>query len=212
MKKNRYVEFVLTHNIYMYYCAWRKYFYYYSYVNNCNDLYDNIPIDILPYMSFYYYVKKYPRLCAICEKLYASNRAKVRRVHKRIVGMLYTDDGEINDCLFVTLTFSDEVLDMTSQKTRRVYVARFLKSQFKDYVANIDFGDVNSREHYHAIIGAGHIDLSKWYYDMHSRINVQHIRSNSKKIAEYINKLTYHSVKDTAGFLIYSRSKSCHIG
>lgn len=201
-------NFVLSAGLYSIFMAYRKYQYYmYKYNDDIDMIVSEVGLDILCYESFEWYYKKYPRLYKVCLNMYISKCRKVKRVHDRIIDMLYTNDGEINDCLFVTLTFSNDVLDKTTQKTRRVYVSRFLKSQFKDYVANIDFGDKYNREHYHAIIGSGYIDLSAWF-DKQGIIHVEHIRSNSKKIAQYINKLTYHSVKDSAGYLIYSKKNA----
>ena len=67
--------------------------------------------------------------------------------------------------LFLTLTFTPEVLTSTSQATRRKYVARLLGGFKVPYIANIDFGDSKdyiddkgnarkgtNREHYHAVI------------------------------------------------------------
>lgn len=202
--RNRYVNFVLTSGLYGIYCCWRKYDYYYSYVNNCYDEYDNIPIDVLPFKDFFYYIKKYPRLIDICARLYKSHSAKVHRANKRILRILYDTDGNLRDCLFLTLTFTNDVLSSTLQNTRRTYVSRYLKNNAYNYLANIDFGSQNGREHYHAVVDNANIDLNGWSY---GAINYEHIRYSPNKIATYINKLSLHSVKDTAGFLIYSRNR-----
>ena len=47
-------------------------------------------------------------------------------------------------CYFLTLTFNNLTLENTSQETRRRYVARFLKTQSADYVANIDYGKMKA--------------------------------------------------------------------
>lgn len=200
--KNKYINFVISSGLYNIYCKFRKYDYYFAYKNNCSSLYDDIPLELLPYIDFYYYVKKYPRLIKICEKLYISHKGKVRRVRTRAYRMLFNDDGSLKQCLFLTLTFRDDVLASTSQKTRRTYVSRFLKEQTRDYVANIDFGDLRGREHYHSLYGSEFIVPTDWQY---GTCHLEKVRSNPDKIAQYINKITYHSTKDSAGFLIYSR-------
>ena len=43
--------------------------------------------------------------------------------------------------LFLTLTFTEEVLSTTSQSTRRQYVSRLLGAFKVPYIANIDFGN-----------------------------------------------------------------------
>lgn len=111
----------------------------------------------------------------------------------------------MGDCIFLTLTFTDDALK-TKSKTRRDYVTRFLKSCSKYYIANIDFGAKNGREHYHAIVLADHVDFSLWKY---GAINGKRIISSSNplKLAKYISKLTNHAVKETCkrNAIIYSR-------
>lgn len=55
-------------------------------------------------------------------------------------------------CAFLTLTFRNDVLDSTSEETRRRYVSYYLHDLTPYYVANIDYGDKTQREHYHALI------------------------------------------------------------
>lgn len=145
------------------------------------------------------------------------SNAKCKRVQKlkgRIFDMIYK-----NDCLFLTLTFSDMSLERTSADTRRQLVRRFLNSFNVPYVANIDFGKKNGREHYHAVIETGRIDYSKWKY---GAINGLKIRNDIKyddngvmtsesveKISRYVAKLTNHAIKETTkrSVIIYSRNK-----
>lgn len=109
------------------------------------------------------------------------------------------------DCAFLTLTFTDSVLDSTTSEQRRLYVLRFLKSQTQTYIANIDFGSVNNREHYHCIT-LGNVDLARWTY---GNIDVRTIikSSNPLVLAKYINKLVNHAIKETSkrSHIIYSR-------
>ena len=79
-------------------------------------------------------------------RILSAQHSRTKRLRSRIEDMLESFD----DCTFVTLTFTDEVLKRTSSATRRRYVAYFLKSQSSGlpYVANIDFGAQNGREHY----------------------------------------------------------------
>lgn len=53
---------------------------------------------------------------------------------------------------FVTLTFDEDTLKDTSKDTRHTYISRFLKDNAFYYIANIDYGTKNDREHYHAIV------------------------------------------------------------
>lgn len=114
------------------------------------------------------------------------------------------------NCLFLTLTFNDETLKDTSADTRRQYVRKYLKQFNCKYVANIDFGKENHREHYHAVICADKIDLSSWR--IHGNINVERVRNrnierDNTRLSKYICKLSNHAIKETTkrSSLIYSR-------
>lgn len=113
------------------------------------------------------------------------------RLKKRIAKYL-----NMGQCLFLTFTFNDECLDSTTEETRRKYVRRWLKSYSSYYVANIDFGSKNDREHYHALICVDRVDLTKWN---HGTINVKRVKptSDGKALAKYISKLTNHAIKET---------------
>lgn len=131
------------------------------------------------------------------------NRAT--RLRKRIESMLLN-----GDCLFLTLTFNDNTLSNTSDNTRRQLVSRYLKTFNCQYVANIDYGGKNGREHYHAVINSSSIDLSAWR--KYGNINVQRVRNKSielskTRLSKYISKLSNHAIKETTRrcCLIYSR-------
>lgn len=106
------------------------------------------------------------------------------------------------NCVFLTLTFDDDVLNSTSEETRRRYVSRWLKSKSDYYIANIDYGSEKEREHYHAIINC-RVDTS-W---VGGSINFKKIvNKNPKALAKYINKLTNHALKSSTkdNKIIYS--------
>jgi len=110
--------------------------------------------------------------------------------------------------LFLTLTFKDEVLASTTAETRRRYVSRYLKENCVFYVANVDFGEKNGREHYHALVLADKVDFKAWH--PYGGIKCYHVKDSKKdanKTALYVSKLTNHALKHE-GFvprLIYSR-------
>lgn len=130
----------------------------------------------------------------------ASDRNRNARLKRRITKML-----KAGNCVFLTLTFTDEVLYSTTSEQRRLYVIRYLKSQSDTYIANIDFGSVNSREHYHSVL-LGEVDISRWTY---GNLDAKRIirSSNPAVLGNYINKLVNHAIKETAkrSHLIYSR-------
>lgn len=145
-----------------------------------------------------------------CKQIYDSNRARIRRLRKKLDYYLTHFD-----CTWYTLTFRDDVLDNTSHDTRRTYISRYLKNVLKAgwYAANIDYGDKeknpdsNEREHYHALSNLDFVDLKSYPYGF---IFVKKISKNSLPIvlSKYINKLTAHAYKDSTkgrDRLIYSR-------
>ena len=108
--------------------------------------------------------------------------------------------------LFLTLTFTDEVLTSTTQATRRRYVSRLLGAFKVPYIANIDFGDSKdyiddkgnarkgtNREHYHAVIQLSKIDHKKWSYGNMDFKRVYN--TNDLRMARYLTKLQYHAIK-----------------
>ena len=123
------------------------------------------------------------------------------RLKKRIAKYL-----SMGQCLFLTFTFNDMCLNNTSEETRRKYVRRFLKSYSNCYVANIDYGLENEREHYHAVmVYPFRIDSTEW---PHGFSNIKKVKIGSESaISKYINKLTNHAIKNTSkrNALIYSQ-------
>ena len=139
------------------------------------------------------------------EKICNASIQRTKRLRGRIETILSSGNS-----LFLTLTFTDKTLESTSAETRRKYVTRYLKSLNCMYVANIDFGAKNHREHYHAVVGLDSIDLSAWR--TYGNINVQKVHDssielNKKRLSKYISKLSNHAIKETTkrNALIYSR-------
>ena len=134
-------------------------------------------------------------------RLFENYRKRTKRLRKRITKIIQSDS------LFLTFTFTDEVLQNTTQDTRQQYVRRFLNTISSNYVANIDFGKTNGREHYHAVcIVSGKIDYTSW---QHGALNGVKVRSSSNPLAlaKYINKFVHHATKDSTckSKIIYSR-------
>lgn len=135
-------------------------------------------------------------------KIIESDRSRHKRLKNRIKHML--DKGQ---CIFLTLTFRDDVLNNTSPRTRCLYVKRFLKSLSTDYVANIDYGKKTEREHYHAVILADHYSQDSWEYGFSKGKPIVYNTEDPLPVAKYITKLTNHAVKETCkrSQVIYSR-------
>lgn len=146
-------------------------------------------------------------------RIWQSNKDRRNRLRNRIGNMILQGNA-----IFLTLTFNDTFFEReTSEITRRRYIARFLKEQCKEYVANIDYGESEKhthREHYHALVipKAKRIDFKPYcaFFD-HSRIYSEKVYTSKKSkdsITRYISKLTNHSLKASGQYkrLIYSRS------
>lgn len=130
---------------------------------------------------------------------------RLRRLRQRVEEMLLS-----GPCLFLTLTFTDDTLQSTTEKQRRVSVSRYLKQFNCKYVANIDFGAENHREHYHAVIQCKKIDTTSWH--KFGAIYIEKVRSNGiekngKRLSKYVCKLSNHAIKETTRrcSLLYSR-------
>ena len=132
-----------------------------------------------------------------------SNLSRSRRLRDRIA--LYLSYGE---CKWVTLTFDDDTLSKTSAETRRRYVQRFLLSQGCYYVANIDYGKENGREHYHAIVVADFIYMNEWKYGFVYTETIKNHTKSATKLAKYVSKLTNHAIKETTRRSVYLYSRS----
>ena len=103
---------------------------------------------------------------------------------------------------FLTLTFNDKTLERTSKDTRRQYVRRNLQKHFEIYVANIDYGSKNEREHYHALIYCQHDPTSeiKAFWDKYGFSKIEQVRTTEddvKRTIKYVVKLTRHALKET---------------
>lgn len=126
-----------------------------------------------------------------CQRIYDSHRQRSLRIKKKISVMIQ------KPCIFLTLTFTDETLDNTSDITRRRYIVKFLSQFNVPCIANKDFGKENGREHYHAIIQTSHIDYSLYTLGAINGIRVVVGVETDTRISKYISKLTNHSIKET---------------
>ncbi len=146
---------------------------------------------------------------------YASYKRQ-NRLQQKALEIIKSDSA-----IFLTLTFNDDVFSNMSKETRKQKITRFLKKTCNKYIANIDYGAKNEREHFHALVEpkGENID-NKVYYKMfyNSAINFERIKitskknhdieSTSKKVSKYVSKLTNHAIKETTqqNRIIYSKN------
>lgn len=158
----------------------------------CTEQFDKITLQ-LEWANEHYYQVKYDNLLLFNEaiRIVNADRQRTKRLRNRISN--YLNGG---NCLFLTLTFNNECLANTTEQTRREYVRKWLKSYSSKYIANIDYGKKNGREHYHAIIQVDSVDFTTW---THGTCNGQRVKSTHDDLAlsKYICKLTNHAIKNT---------------
>lgn len=135
-------------------------------------------------------------------KLNDASYKRVNRLKRRIER--YLKSGQ---CIWLTLTFNPETLAKTSEETRRRYVARFLKTQSKHYIANIDYGDTTEREHYHAVVLCDFVDMDAWKYGFAYTERIKNHIKTSTKISKYVSKLCNHAIKETTKRAVYLYSR-----
>lgn len=145
-------------------------------------------------------------LLRVARNVNASLGRKKRRVQAKTSAFVLSGNAK-----FITFTFTDAVLDSTTEEQRRRYVRRFLKRQCPSYVANIDYGKTTQREHYHALVYAPSIDVKRWRYGFIKSEAVKASRNDNVAVSKYVAKLSNHALKKhcKAPSLIYSR---CNYG
>ena len=143
-------------------------------------------------------------------RIWSSNKKRKQRLLKRVSRIVKSEKA-----IFLTLTFNDSFFARsTSETTRRRYISRFLKEQCSYYVANVDYGDKNGREHYHALVIPKNdlIDYKPYLaFFNKSCIYAERVdtsESSQVNISLYISKLTNHALKTSGRYkrLIYSRN------
>jgi hypothetical protein len=178
-------------------------------------------------------LENFPKEYEEAEKINLARYKRVIRLRERIKKILTTSDTVI----FLTLTFTDDTLNRTSADTRRQYVRKYLGKFNVDFVANIDYGKQNGREHYHAVVG-GKIDLKPWT-DKMGGTNVRLVKApeytqkrvpkryqnlpqeeiqkrmaidDEKALSKYVAKLTNHAIKETTkrSCCIYPSKNKAH--
>lgn len=131
------------------------------------------------------------------EDIYHCQRVnKIIRMRKERLKRAISEMFNLGTNIFVTLTFRDDVLDSTSEETRRRYVTRALKKMSSVYVANIDYGETTEREHYHAIVVSDKIDFTLWDYGFIFAEKCTLTDASSAALAGYVDKFVNHALKE----------------
>ena len=146
-----------------------------------------------------------PKELVEAKRIIKADNQRANRLHRRLEDLIQ------NPCLFLTLTFRDVPLHETTSEQRRVRVVRWLKSLNVPYIANVDYGAKNGREHYHCVVQLGRLTEEQAQVWRKQNGNVMFERVYTKKdpqaLSKYVSKLTNHGIKETTkrSALIYSR-------
>lgn len=162
-----------------------------------NYSYQELENELTNFVNFYGYTT-----LKVAHNLNRASYQRTARLKERI-----REAVESGSAWFITITFNPETLSKTNEKTRRVYVSRWLKSLSQFYVANIDYGLKNEREHYHAVITSDQRPPKSWSYGFVDILKVKTTETDTKRVSKYISKLTNHAIKHTTKSkrIIYSR-------
>lgn len=145
----------------------------------------------------------------VANNMMRARQMKSARVRKYIEMMF--NIFKTSKLYFVSLTFNDDVLSSTSETTRRKYLIRYLKSINDYYIANIDYGKKNEREHYHCIIPIKDDDIEVfnakkniyhnkgaiWKYGFETCKCINREIDDLTRISIYIDKFANHTIKET---------------
>lgn len=152
-----------------------------------------------------------PHLWEEARKIWHAGKCKRIRLKKTIKTMCKSS----KDVTFVTMTFKPSYLDSTVAPARRLAVNRFLNSCDCAFVGNIDFGLLNGREHYHAVV---HHRVPKQrllaYIKRYGTIKCESVNPrDNDALSTYVAKLTNHAIKETTkrSTLMYSRKHKIDI-
>ena len=172
--------------------------------------YEYVKRDLLVDFSYRDFLAEQFGCCKILEayRMNESYKKRIQRLKSKIQGIFNNKEGRV---YFLTFTFTDDSLNSTNEFKRRRYVREWLNKYTIDFVGNIDFGEENDREHYHALVNAKTIDSSTWYnkYGAMKWELVRYDKNSTTKLAKYINKFLNHAIKETTKrqHIIYNRKK-----
>lgn len=137
-----------------------------------------------------------------CFKIYNATRQRKRNNWYELCKWVYAIDKipryKNSKILFGTLTFTNETLAKTNPRTRQRYITWFLKDRSLHYIANIDFGKKNNREHYHFVALVDEkLSCKDWKYGSSKFQFVALESKDLKRTKNYLLKLNNHSYKDS---------------
>lgn len=145
-----------------------------------------------------------------CENMRKCKQKQRKTIEKHMQFLFERAKNEQSRLFFATFDFNDDAL-IKKADTRKQKVRRTLSNVADDYIMNIDYGEKKGREHYHAIVELPKND-SNFYLNEYGHIkhkiiddlydfgnyDLEEVRLDDidkKRLARYMNKLVFHSVK-----------------
>lgn len=137
-----------------------------------------------------------------CFKIYRANRQRKynnwNEICKWCFAITQIKSHSKYKLIFGTLTFNDKTLSNTSERTRTRYITKFLSENTFHYIANIDYGSKNNREHYHFIaMVEDKLSCKNWQYGSSKFQFIAFSREDLKATKNYLLKLNNHSYKES---------------
>ena len=130
------------------------------------------------------------------QRVIDARKRKKNRYNQRIKEMVASYDT----LFFVTLTFTDDVLNNTSSATRHRYVQRWLNENCFDYLANEDFGSKNGRQHFHAVVSfVSGIPIWEYGFSNAKKIVFNANDLKTSRLSGYLLKIANHGGKMGTG-------------
>lgn len=190
----------LTSEVFSDYKRYKLYLYKYNYIDN-KEIPENERID---FSLLYERFSNLPENDIIfLQKRFNCIKSRTKRIRDKLLKIFEMHSID-NTLYFLTFTFNNSYLESSTKESRHLMIRRLLKKHCNSYIANIDYGKKNDREHYHAVISINNlIDVN--LYKNYGTINFLKIYSkNEVKLSKYLFKLTYHAIKSKST-IIYSR-------
>lgn len=148
--------------------------------------------------------REWVRFVKASQSMAVSRRSKLRRLERHI-----RDFYEYGESHFVTLTWNDDALIQNSAATRKRFVRTTLNNVAQDFVANVDYGKILHREHYHAVTLNLNVDALRIIWKKFGFIKVERVIPRTEgSLSLYVDKLCNHALKETTcKQLIYCRKR-----
>ena len=133
---------------------------------------------------------------------YSAYSSMQNRLKKRISNQIILDNTYL-----ITFTINDNYITTDIKQLIRS-LKKILRETSEQYLFNIDYGDINERLHFHALVTfLDKLDYKEYNHNwIHGTTNYKLITvRNESNIRLYLTKLTKHALKNSATQIFYGR-------